>query len=61
MGLIKWICKRFKCESSCRFNEEVFDIDKMNINLNNYQLKYKDINTIHKILIKRKLNKKIII
>lgn len=61
MGLLKWICKRFKCESSCMFNEEIFDIDKMNINLNNYQLKYKDIHKIHKILIKRKLNKKIII
>ena len=61
MGLIKWLCRRFKCNSECIFNEEVVDIDKMNINLNNYELKYKDIHKIHKILIKRKLNKKIII
>tara|TARA_R110002126_G_scaffold143921_1_gene289994 strand:+ start:557 stop:712 length:156 start_codon:yes stop_codon:yes gene_type:complete len=36
------------------FNEQVFDMAHMDLSLKNYELKYKDIETIHKILNKRK-------
>lgn len=54
MGFLKVILKLFSCKSSCMFNEQVFDMAHMDLSLKNYELKYKDIETIHKILNKRK-------
>ena len=59
MGLFKYICNKFKCTSQCTFNNELFDIDLHKLSLSNFQLKNKDIITIHKILNKRKLIKKL--
>jgi len=54
MGLFKFLCKKFKCTSSCQFNtDELFDCNKLNHNLNMYDLKHKDIITIMNILEKR--------
>jgi len=54
MGFIKWVLKLFSCQSSCKFNEQMFD-DKLNrMSLSDFELKHKDIQTIHRILTKRK-------
>lgn len=55
MGLIKWLCKKFKCNSSCAYNgnEEFLNHDLMNERLSNYQLKIKDLKKIYRILNKR--------
>jgi len=56
MGLLKWLCKKFKCNSSCTYNgnEEFLNHDIMNETLSNYQLKIKDLKKIYRILGKRK-------
>jgi len=59
MGLFKYICNKFKCKSSCTFNNEIFDIELNKLSLSNFELKNKDMITIHKILNKRKLIKKL--
>ena len=55
MGLLRWLCKKFKCKSSCVYNvdEEIFDDNVMRQSLDCYQLKIKDIKTIVRILNKR--------
>ena len=55
MGLLKWILKKFKCESKCMYNidEEQFDNNVLGHTLNQYQLKMKDLKRILKILNKR--------
>ena len=55
MGLLKWLCKKFKCNSSCVFdgNEEFLNNQIMNERLSNYQLKIKDLKKIYRILGKR--------
>jgi len=59
MGLLKWLCKKFKCQSSCAYdgNDTIFNKNSMNKNLSHYQLKIKDIKKIMKILNKRELVK----
>jgi len=54
MGLLKWMLKLFSCQSSCRFNEQVYDDNLNRMSLSNFELKHKDIQTIHRILTKRK-------
>jgi hypothetical protein len=55
MGLLKWLCKRFKCNSSCAYdgNEAFLDNEILNQRLSNYQLKLKDVKKIYRILGKR--------
>lgn len=61
MGFCKWFLKRVKCVSKCSFNNNEFDFEMLNHKLNDYNLKYKDIEKISRILSKRKkkLNVKI--
>lgn len=55
MGLLKWIAKKFKCESKCMYNieDELFDNNVLDHTLNQYSLKMKDMKRILKILNKR--------
>lgn len=55
MGLLRWLCKKFKCKSSCVYNvdEEIFDKDVMRSSLDSFELKIKDIKKIVRILNKR--------
>ena len=55
MGFLKWLCKHFKCKSSCSYdgNEEFLNNEIMNERLSNYQLKIKDLKKIYRILGKR--------
>ena len=55
MGLLKWVAKRFKCNSACTYNgdDEYLNEDIMNERLSNYQLKIKDLKKIYRILGKR--------
>jgi len=55
MGLLKWFCKRFICNSSCSYNNEIFCKESLCTNLDSYDLKFKDIKKIMKILNKREL------
>ena len=49
----KWLCKRIKCSSNCKFNEDIFDNDLLNLSLNQFELKNKDIIEITSILSRR--------
>ena len=49
MGLLKYILKKFSCNSSCVYNAN----DSMSNPLSQYELKFKDIKKIMKILNKR--------
>ena len=53
--LIKWICSKFKCNSSCTYNieNEIFDTDILDSSLSMFDLKLKDIKRVCKILNKR--------
>ena len=53
MGLIKWICSRFKCASNCAFNVDDLPHDLLDIDLSKYRLKEKDLKAIMKIMEKR--------
>ena len=55
MGLFKFIAKRFKCSSNCTYdpNNEIFCRKSLSIPLEHYELKFKDIKKIMKILNKR--------
>ena len=55
MGLIKYILKKFSCNSSCVYNanDEMFNRESMSAPLSQYELKFKDIKKIMKILNKR--------
>jgi hypothetical protein len=58
-GLIKWLCKRFSCNSSCKYNEQMANCPKESMdnltNIMNYQLSIKDVMKINKILNKKEL------
>tara|TARA_R110000823_G_scaffold181783_4_gene314092 strand:- start:654 stop:851 length:198 start_codon:yes stop_codon:yes gene_type:complete len=56
MGLIKFILKKFKCSSSCAYdpNNEMFNRQSLSVPLEDYELKFKDMKKIMKILNKRK-------
>jgi len=55
MGLLKFILRKFSCNSSCTYNanEEYFTRESMSAPLSQYQLKFKDVKKIMKILNKR--------
>jgi len=53
MGLVKWICSRFKCTSNCAFNVDDLPHDLLDIDLSKYRLKEKDYKAILKIMAKR--------
>ena len=54
MGILKKLLSVFSCSSNCSINNKEIDIDGiMSTNMNNYKLKFKDINKIVKILNKR--------
>ena len=55
MGLLKYILKKFSCNSSCTYNanDEIFNRESMSAPLSQYELKFKDIKKIMKILNKR--------
>jgi hypothetical protein len=60
MGIIKWICRKFSCNSSCKYNEQMESCPKKSMeNLNNilnYDLSIKDVMAINKIISKKTLN-----
>jgi len=60
MGLLKTCLKLFSCKSSCNFNEEVCDMDLHRTSLGDWDLKYKDIEKIHRILSKRQKRRELI-
>lgn len=53
MGLLKWCLSLFKCKSQCQFNDQPFDGDLNRLSLGDFELKYKDVEKIHRILSKR--------
>ena len=55
MGLLKWLCKHFKCNSACAYNgnDEYLNPKMLEERLSNYNLKIKDIKKIYRILGKR--------
>ena len=55
MGVLKWLARRFKCNSACAYNgdDEYLNSELMNERLSNYQLKIKDLKKIYRILGKR--------
>ena len=55
MGILKYILKKFSCKSSCMYNpnNEMFNRQSMSLPLSQYELKFKDIKKIMKILNKR--------
>jgi hypothetical protein len=55
MGLLKYLCSKFSCKSSCKFNNELFDSSHLAMSLDNYDLKMKDVKRILRILNKRAL------
>ena len=60
MGILKWICKKFSCNSSCKYNGEMENCPKQSMeNLNNilnYDLSIKDVMAINKIIGKKTMS-----
>ena len=52
---IKYILKKIRCTSKCSYNEQLYDETIFTRNLNNYELKNKDIIKIGAILRKRSI------
>lgn len=61
MGILKWICKKFSCNSSCKYNAEMENCPKQSMrnlgNIMNYELSIKDVMSINKILSKKSQTK----
>lgn len=61
MGILKWICKKFSCNSSCKYNAEMENCPKQSMrnlgNIMNYELSIKDVMSINKILNKKSQTK----
>ena len=57
MVLLKWILKKFRCNSSCTYNieNEIYDNNVLGHTLNQYSLKLKDLKKIYRILNKREM------
>ena len=54
MGILKWMLKKFQCQSDCKFNTQQFIEDGLDcVDLSKYKLKKKDMINIHKIINKR--------
>ena len=64
MGLLKWLCIKFSCNSSCKYNGEMENCPKKSMeNLNNilnYDLSIKDMMAINKIIAKKTMIKETI-
>jgi len=58
MSILKSLCKLFKCQSNCSFNNELFDLEIHGTNLSDFKLKHKDLDKIHRILSKRERHSK---
>ena len=62
MGILKWICKKFSCNSSCKYNGEMENCPKQSMdnleNILNYNLSIKDVMAINKIISKKTINVK---
>ena len=60
MGILKWICKKFSCNSSCKYNAEMENCPKQSMrnlgNIMNYELSIKDVMSINKILSRKSIN-----
>ena len=56
MGLIKFICSKFTCKSTCTYNNQLFDSSHLSVPLEQFNLKMKDVKRILKILNKREKN-----
>lgn len=57
-GVIAKLCKHFKCNSTCAFNNDLFDFDLHNLSIGDFELKNKDILRIQNILKKREYKEK---
>tara|TARA_R110002072_G_scaffold127076_1_gene264177 strand:- start:4414 stop:4629 length:216 start_codon:yes stop_codon:yes gene_type:complete len=57
-GVLAKLCKQFKCNSTCAFNNDLFDIEFHNLSMSDFELKNKDIIRIQNIFSKRELKKK---
>jgi hypothetical protein len=59
MGLFKWLCKKFSCTSSCKYNAEMENCPKKSManlsNILNYDLSIKDVMDINKIISKKNI------
>ena len=55
MGVLNFIAKKFSCKSTCMYNanEEMFNRESLSAPLSQFQLKFKDIKKIMRILNKR--------
>ena len=53
MGLIKFICSKFTCKSTCTYNNQLFDSSHLAVPLDQFNLKMKDVKKILRILNKR--------
>ena len=53
MGILGSLLKKFSCKSSCKFNEQPCNMDLHRLSLDQFDLKYKDIEKLHRILSKR--------
>tara|TARA_R110002049_G_scaffold85169_3_gene216697 strand:+ start:274 stop:489 length:216 start_codon:yes stop_codon:yes gene_type:complete len=60
MGILKWICKKFSCNSSCKYNAEMENCPKKTMenlgNIMSYDLSIKDVMAINKIISKKTIN-----
>jgi len=60
MGILKWICKKFSCNSSCKYNAEMENCPKQSMrnlgNIMNYDLSIKDVMSINKILSRKSMS-----
>ena len=63
MGILKWICRKFSCNSSCKYNEQMENSPKKSMknldNILNYNLSIKDVMAINKIISKKTINESI--
>jgi hypothetical protein len=59
MGILSYVAKKFSCKSSCAYNanEEIFNRESMSVPLSQFELKFKDIKKIMRILNKRTIIK----
>ena len=53
IGLIKKLCARFTCRSTCQLGEEAICVDLKALDLNSFRLSMSDIRKINTIVSKR--------
>lgn len=54
MGILKFLAKMFSCKSECKFNDTRYVEEFQRATLDEFELKYKDVEKIHRILSKRR-------